>query len=46
MTIIELTPPLLEPLTLAEIRAHLRLDGLIEAFSEVAGAELAAAARS
>ena len=26
MTIIELTPPLVEPLTLVEIRAHLRLD--------------------
>ncbi|THV14213.1 head-tail connector protein [Rhizobium rhizophilum] len=26
MTIIELTPPLVEPLTLAEVRAHLRLD--------------------
>lgn len=27
MTIIELTPPVVEPLTLVEIRAHLRLDG-------------------
>lgn len=26
MTIIDLTPPLVEPLTLAEVRAHLRLD--------------------
>lgn len=41
MTIIELTPPVVEPLTLAEIRAHLRLDseeegGLLLALATVA----------